>query len=295
VAASVEKSIFGRMPDGTEIEQYTLTNANGLSCKIITYGGTMTELRAPDRNGQFANIVLGYAKLEEYLAGEDYRGAIIGRVANRIAGASFTLDGKTCKLPANDGTNHLHGGLRGFDKRIWKAHWIAGTGAAVALNYTSTDGEEGYPGKVQVRCMYAWADDVLNIHFTAQTDEPTPVNLTTHPYWNLAGGGDILGHEMTIMAEQYTPMNSAHIPIGKIESVKGTCFDFRTPRAIGSRLSQLKEQPPGYNANYVLVTSPPRKAANIDSRARQRSGKRSRVGIDDQSTGLAILFRHISA
>jgi aldose 1-epimerase len=248
VSKGIQKTGFGRLPDGTEIDLYTLTNANGLSCKIITYGGTITEIQTPDREGNFANIVLGYDRLEDYLAGKDYRGAIIGRVANRIANASFPLNGKTYALAANDGPNHLHGGVRGFDKRVWSAKPITNLdGVGLYLEYTSPDNEEGYPGTLKVKAFYTLADkNTLCLIYSASTDQPTPVNLTSHPYWNLAGKGDILRHELTVPAERYTPMNSQHIPTGKIETVEGTPFDFRSSTAIGSRL------PSGYNANYVF-------------------------------------------
>jgi aldose 1-epimerase len=248
VSKGIQKSSFGQLPDGTEIDLYTLTNANGLSCKIITYGGTITEINTPDREGKFANIVLGYDRLEDYLEGKDYRGAIIGRVANRIANASFTLDGKTYPLAANDGPNHLHGGIRGFDKRVWKAKsLVSPEGVSLALNYTSPDNEEGYPGTLQVHVVYTLGDtNALSFHCYVKTDQPTPVNLTSHTYWNLAGFGDILRHELTVAADDYTPMDSQHIPTGKIEWVAGTPFDFRSPTAIGSRRSL------GYNTNYAF-------------------------------------------
>ena len=249
MSKGIQKSSFGQLPDGTEIDLYTLTNANGLSCKIITYGGTITELQVPDREGKFANIVLGYDRLEDYLEGRDYRGAIIGRVANRIANASFTLNGKTYPLAANDGPNHLHGGFRGFNKRVWNAKpWADSKGVSLGLDYTSPDNEEGYPGILWIGVIYMLTDaNELYLTYSARTDKSTPVNLTSHPYWNLVGNGDILGHELTITADDYTPLNSQHIPTGKIESVEGTPFDFRSPLAIGSRFGQS-----GYNANYVL-------------------------------------------
>jgi aldose 1-epimerase len=252
VSKGIQKSSFGQLPDGTEIDLYTLTNANGLSCKIMTYGGTITEINTPDLEGKFANIVLGYDRLEDYLKGKDYRGAIIGRVANRIANASFTLNGKTHALAANDGPNHLHGGLRGFDKRVWRANSNRDP-ASLHLNYTSPHNEEGYPGTLRVSVMYVLNDaDELCLDYLASTDQPTPLNLTSHPYWNLGGNGDILRHELMVDADDHTPMSSQHIPTGKIESVAGTPFDFRSPTAIGSRLYLLDGDPPGYNANYML-------------------------------------------
>jgi aldose 1-epimerase len=245
------KSLFGHLPDGTEIDLYTLTNANGLRCKIITYGATITEIRAPDRAGHFANIVLSYDSLEEYLNGKDYRGATVGRVANRIARACFTLNGKTHTLAVNDGLNHLHGGIKGFDKRVWRA-WPqpdAKDAVGLLLRYESPDNEEGYPGDLDVFACYTLTDaDELQINYTAHAKAPTLVNLTNHAYWNLAGKGGILRHELTMAADCYTPMDDQYIPTGKIESVEGTPFDFRSSAAIGGRL------PSGYNANYVFPT-----------------------------------------
>jgi len=254
VSKGIQKSSFGQLPDGTEIDLYTLTNANGLSCKIITYGGTITEINTPDRDGKFANIVLGYDKLEDYLNGKDYRGAIIGRVANRIANASFTLNGKTYVLAANDGPNHLHGGLRGFDKRVWHAKEATNpAGVALAVDYTSPDNEEGYPGTLKVSVIYTLTDaNELWLDYAAITDQPTPVNLTSHPYWNLAGKGHILRHELTVAADDYTPMTSQHIPTGTVDSTEGTAFDFRSPTAIGGRFDGMVGKPPGYNVNYVI-------------------------------------------
>lgn len=248
MSKGIQKSSFGHLLDGTEIDIYTLTNANGLSCKIMTYGGIITEIRTPDRNGKFANIVLGYDRLEDYLEGKDYRGAIIGRVANRIRNAEFKLGGKTYKLAANDGPNHLHGGIRGFDKRVWVADPdLAGEDVTLNLEYTSPDKEEGYPGTLKVRITYFLTDlnELTTIYF-ASTDQPTPVNLTNHPYWNLAGHGDILQHELTISADEHTPMDSQFIPTGEFEWVEGTDFDFRTPTRIGRRMTS------GYNANYLI-------------------------------------------
>lgn len=244
MSKGIQKSSFGHLPDGTEIDIYTLTNANGLSCKIMTYGGTVTEIRTPDRNGNFANIVLGYDRLEDYLEGKDYRGAIIGRVANRIRNAEFKLGGKTCKLAANDGPNHLHGGIRGFDKRVWK---VVSANKSLGLEYRSKDNEEGYPGNLRVGMFWRLTDDnELILDGFATTDWLTPVNLTSHEYWNLAGKGNILGHELKVAADHYTPLDDEHLPTGKIDWVGQTSFDFRSPTPIGSRLAS------GYNVNYSL-------------------------------------------
>jgi len=242
----IQKSSFGRLQDGSEIDLYTLTNENGLRCQIATYGGIITRLETPDRAGRLANIVLGYDRLEEYETGKAYLGAIIGRVASRIGGARFTLDGKTFALAANDGRNHLHGGVRGFDRRVWQA---APDGNSLRLQYTSADGEEGYPGTLHVAVTYALNDaNELSLDYEAVTDQPTPVNLTSHPYWNLAGekeAGDILGHELTVAADSYTPGDAEYILTGEIKPVEGTPLDFRSPAVTGSRSSQ-------HNTNYVL-------------------------------------------
>lgn len=254
MSKGIQKSSFGRLPDGTEIDLYTLTNANGLTCKIMNYGATIVEIQTPDRNGKFANIILGYDTLEEYVNGKDYRGAVIGRVANRIRGASFELAGKTYKLAANDGPNHLHGGVRGFDKRVWRVvEHPPFEGLALALHYTSSDNEEGYPGDLQVKVMIGLNDEnMLLFDYHASTSKPTPVNLTHHPYWNLTGEGNILDHDLMIAADRYTPLDGQHLPKGVIEAVNGTPFDFKSPARIGSRLHLLPCDPPGYNTNYVF-------------------------------------------
>jgi aldose 1-epimerase len=250
VRTGIEKTSFGFLRDGREIHLYTLTNVHGLRCSIATYGGTVTQLHVPDRSGQLKNIVLGYDRLEDYEAGTAYLGAIIGRVANRIGRARFSLDGKTYLLAANDRRNHLHGGIKGFDKRVWTASEDQNS---LKLHYTSPDGEEGYPGNLQVTVTYALTDaNELTLDYEANTDQSTPVNLTSHPYWTLAGAGNILGHELMIAADEYTPCNEEHIPTGEIKKVKGTPFDFTSPIMVGRRFNQLIGQPPAYNTNFIL-------------------------------------------
>ncbi len=250
----VRRSEFGKMPDGTVVEQYTLTNAKGAVAKIITYGALMTELHVPDRDGKLGDVVLGFDNLEAYLKGHPYFGATIGRVGNRIAKGKFTLDGRVYTLAQNDGPNHLHGGLKGFDKVVWRGEVVpARNGAAVRFAYVSPDGEEGYPGKLTATVTYTLTDDnELRLDYTAKTDKPTPVNLTNHSYWNLAGEGDILNHELTLNADRYTPVDDTLIPTGEIAPVKGTVMDFTTPAPIGSRLLLLNNSPRGYDHNYVL-------------------------------------------
>ena len=258
--AGVQKADFGKTADGTPVELYTLTNAHGLKAKIITYGGIVTELDAPDRDGKMGDVVLGFDDLKGYLAGHPYFGAIIGRVANRVAKGRFTLDGKEYKLAANNGPNSLHGGEKGFDKVVWKAEPVEGKEPALKLTYLSKDGEEGYPSNLSVTVVYTLThDDGLRIDYTATTDKATPVNLTNHSYFNLAGpgSGDILDETLTLAADKYTPVDDTLIPTGELKPVKGTPYDFTKPEKIGARISELKgdpakKDPGGYDINYVL-------------------------------------------
>jgi aldose 1-epimerase len=257
--ARVERADFGTMKDGTPIDIYTLTNTTGMVAKIITYGGIVTELDVPDRTGKMADVVLGFKTLDGYLSDEPFFGAIIGRVGNRIAKGRFTLNGTTYKLATNDGANHLHGGLKGFDKVVWKAEIVkAADGAALKLTYLSRDGEEGYPGNLTATVVYTLTNqNELRIDYTATTDKATPVNLTNHSYFNLAGEGtgDILGHELMIAADRFTPVDSGLIPTGQLEPVAGTPMDFTKPMTIGSRIDQVPLAPPGgYDHNYVLTS-----------------------------------------
>ena len=230
---------------------FTLTNANGLVAKVADYGTIITELHVPDRQGKLGDIVLGFDNLDQYLKGHPFFGCTVGRVANRIANARFTLDDKTYTLAAKNGPNHLHGGLKGFDKMVWKAEPQAG--AAVRFSYTSPDGEEGYPGTLAVVVTMTLTDaNELRLDYTATTDKPTPVNLTNHSYFNLAGEGDVLAHELMIAADYYTASDSALMPTGEIKPVKDTPMDFTTPQPIGSRFAQLHTNPLGYDDNYVL-------------------------------------------
>ncbi|HLE01758.1 MAG TPA: aldose epimerase family protein [Bdellovibrionota bacterium] len=255
----VAQSDFGKTADGTSVELYTLTNAQGLKASIMTYGALVTKLEVPDRNGKLGDIVLGFDNLDGYLAGHPYFGATIGRVANRIAKGKFTLDGKQYSLATNNGPNHLHGGTAGFDKRVWKAEPIVSNeGPAVKFTYRSPDGEEGYPGNLDVSVVYTLTNqNELKIQYAATTDQATPVNLTNHSYFNLAGGGDILGHDLTIHAKRFTPVDETLIPTGKLQSVKKSPMDFTKSHQIGERIAQLKGNPEkgnpgGYDHNYVL-------------------------------------------
>jgi len=252
---TLDEKASGHLPDGTAVKLFTLANDKGMAAKITTYGGILTELHAPDRNGQSGNVVLGFNTLDHYLKGHPFFGAIAGRVANRIAKAKFTLDGHEYTLAANNGPNHLHGGNKGFDKVVWEAKPLpAGVhAAAVRLTYLSRDGEEGYPGNLRVSVVYTLTDDnELRIDYTATTAKPTPVNLTNHSYFNLAYSDDVLGHELLLVADRYTPVDETLIPTGEIASVKSTPLDFTRPTPIGARIDQLKPQPGGYDHNFVL-------------------------------------------
>jgi aldose 1-epimerase len=247
---------YGKMPDGTQVDEYTLVNKNGVTMKVITLGGIVTELHVPDKNGKLADVCLGCSNLEEYREGHPYFGAITGRVANRIGKGKFTLDGKEYTLATNNGPNHLHGGKVGFDKVVWKATVGAGPMVQVLkLSYTSKDGEEGYPGTLKVDVLYTLSDtNAWTIDYTATTDKATPVNLTQHAYFNLAGhaSGTILDHELKINASNYTPGDDTLLPTGKIAPVKDTPFDFTKATPVGKRIKEIKADPVGYDLNYVL-------------------------------------------
>jgi aldose 1-epimerase len=254
--ATLEKKPFGKTKDGTEVVLYTLTNANGMQAKVMTYGALLTELHVPDKDGKLGDVVLGFDDLDGYLKGHPYFGATVGRMANRIAGGKFTLKGKEYKLAVNNGPNALHGGLKGFDKVVWKAEPVEATdGVAVKFSSVSPDGEEGYPGNLTTTVTYTLTNkNELRLDYTATTDKATPVNLSNHSYFNLAGpaSGDILGHVMLLEADKYTPVDDTLIPTGEIKPVKGTSLDFTRPTPIGKRIDQLKMEPKGYDHNFVL-------------------------------------------
>jgi aldose 1-epimerase len=250
---NVTKVPFGKTPDGREVDLYTLTNAKGAKASIMTYGGIVVSLDVPDRNGKLDDIVLGYDNLGGYLTKTPYFGAIVGRYGNRIANGRFTLGGVTYKLATNDGKNHLHGGLKGFDKVVWDAEPVKQDSAVgVRLSYLSKDGEEGYPGNLSCTVVYLLTNsNELVITYDATTDKPTIINLTHHSYFNLAGqgNGDVLSHELLIKAAKYTPVDKGLIPTGELKDVKGTPMDFTTPTAIGARIAEVEG---GYDHNYVL-------------------------------------------
>jgi len=251
---------FGKTADGQEITAYTLTNA-GITAKVIDYGAILTELHVPDAKGNVADVVLGFDNVKQYETESPYFGATTGRVANRIAKGKFTLDGKEYTLATNNAPNHLHGGIVGFNKKIWKAETLKTIeGPAVKFSYTSPDGEEGYPGNLAVEVTYTLTKDAeLRVDYKATTDKATPINLTHHTYFNLAGQGNgtILKHELELTADHYTPVDATLIPTGNIAKVEGTVFDFRRPAPIGGRIHLLKgdaatKDPGGYDLNYVL-------------------------------------------
>ena len=259
---SITKVPFGKTEDGQDIDLYTCTNANGLVLRLTNYGAIVVAVEVPDRDGKLANVILGFDKLAGYLPRHPYFGATVGRFCNRIAKGKFTLEGHEYTLATNDGENHLHGGEQGFDKQVWKAEEVTetddrGAQQAVGVKFTrrSPDGEEGYPGNLDVTVVYSLTNDnELKIAFTAITDKPTPVNLTNHNYWNLggAGSGTILDHELQIEADKYLAVDDGLIPTGEFADVKGTPLDFTTPHKIGERLKQIKSDPVGYDHCYAL-------------------------------------------
>lgn len=259
--ANIQPAPFGQVNDQA-VSLFTLENKNGMTAKISNYGGTVVSLMAPDRDGHFSDVVLGFDSIEDYTSKSPFFGCITGRYANRIANARFTLDGHPYTLAANNGTNHIHGGIRGFDKKVWSA---SNRGGSLHLSYTSPDGEEGYPGTLQTEVTYSLnAANELRIDYRATTDKTTIVNLTNHSYFNLAGldneavevdAATILNHELTIHADRYTPIDAQSIPLGPLDFVAGTPFDFRNSTAIGARIHsdhrQIKNGK-GYDHNFVL-------------------------------------------
>ncbi len=248
----ISKEPFGKA-DGKEVSLFTLANNNGVAAMITNYGGIVTRLLTPDKNGATGDIVLGFNTLNEYLKAHPFFGALIGRYGNRIKRAKFTLNGREYRLAVNDGKNHLHGGLKGFDKVVWDAEAMEkGDGAVLQLSYLSKDGEENYPGNLRCTARYILNDkNELVIEYEAKTDKTTVLNLTHHGYFNLSGegSGDILDHEIMINAQRYTEFDDETLPTGKILPVKDTALDFTKPRAIGSRIKEMKL---GYDNNYVL-------------------------------------------
>ncbi|MBN1845608.1 MAG: galactose mutarotase [Sedimentisphaerales bacterium] len=247
----IQKAPFGQTKDAQPVDIYTLTNAQGMEAQVMTYGAILVSLKVPDRQGRIGEITLGFDALDGYLTSHPYFGAIVGRYANRIGGAQFTIGQTTYKLAANNGPNHLHGGIVGYDKVVWKAKPVRGDNAiGVRFTYHSPDGEEGYPGNLDCMVTYTLGNDnTLRIDYEARTDKTTPVNLTNHAYYNLAGSGDILDHEIQLEADYYTPVDDTLIPTGAIAPVKGTGFDLTEPTGIGQGIQRLGE---GYDHNFVL-------------------------------------------
>ncbi len=256
--AGVQKMSYGKTEDGTPVDLFVLTNSKGMTVKIITYGGAIAEIWVPDKGGKLADVNLGFDDMKGWQSkGNPFFGCLVGRYGNRIAKGKFTLDGKEYTLAKNNGPNHLHGGVTGFNKAVWKATALVEDKDArgVALTHVSPDGDEGYPGELKATVTYTLTDDnELRLDYKATTDKPTVVNLTNHAYFNLAGhdSGDILGHELTLKAAKITPTDETLIPTGKIESVKGTPYDFTSPKKIGADINKIKADPVGYDINYVL-------------------------------------------
>jgi aldose 1-epimerase len=255
----VTKAPFGKTADGKEVFKYTLTNANGLALSVINYGGIVTNLIVPDKQGAKADIVLGYDSLSSYQAFSPYFGAIVGRYGNRIAKGKFSIDGTEYTLAINNGANHLHGGLKGFDKVFWSIDETpAENGAAIKLTYKSHDGEEGYPGNVDLEVTYTLTNNnEWKIDYKAATDKKTVVNITQHTYFNLTGDAskNILGHELTLLADNFLPVDKGLIPTGELKPVKNTPFDFTSPKVIGSRINEKDTQlelGKGYDHCWVL-------------------------------------------
>ena len=282
LAGTVARAEFGRTPAGERVEAITLANDRGMRATIITYGAAIQSVIVPDRTGVPADVTLGYPTLAGYLAKSEYFGATVGRVANRIAGGRFTLDGTPYRTPVNNGPNALHGGTKGFDKVVWRVvEQSGGVRPSVRLAYTSPDGDQGYPGTLTTTATYSLDESgVLAVDYRATTDRPTVVNLSNHAYWNLAGEGSAsgaMGHLLTIAAEHYLPTDATAIPTGEIRPVAGTVFDFRTPTAVGSRVRDAADQQiafgRGYDHNWVIartVAASPRLQARVEDPASGR-------------------------
>ena len=270
--ASITTAPFGTLPDGRTATLYTLTNRHGLVFKITNFGGIITEIHTPDRDGRLADIALGYASVEPYVDDSPYFGALIGRYGNRLCDGRFEIDGKQYELPVNNGKNHLHGGAGGYHKVLWKAlPFQEGDSVGLTLTYRSLDGDQGYPGNLDVTVVYELnGENEFVMTFDAATDKATPINLTQHSYFNLAGGGDILGHELFLDADGFTPIDPTSIPYGVVAPVEGTPFDFRQARPIGQLIGEPNEQlgnGGGYDHNFVL-NKPRADASTLAARVR---------------------------
>ncbi len=270
---------FGKTADGTAVESYTLTNKNGVSVKVMTLGATITEINVPDKNGKFANVVFGFNDVAGYQSDRNqYFGCTVGRVANRIAKGKFTLEGKEYTLATNNGPNHLHGGVKkSLDKVVWRSAALDKKGTVAAFYYDSPDGEEGYPGKLNIAVLFELTDDnSLSISYTAKADKATPVHLTNHSYFNLAGAGTntVLDHELTVSANEFVPVDKTLIPTGKLEAVKGTIMDFTKTMRIGERIEKLYDTPAmGYDHCYALTAREKGKATLAAKLREPNSGR----------------------
>ncbi len=278
---SVTKAPYGKLPDGRQADIFTLTNSSGMKARLTNYGAITVGLEVPDAGGNLTDVTLGYDTLEEWLGSTSYFGATVGRYANRIAKGKFTLDGKTYTLATNNDENHLHGGIKGFDKVLWNAETVETDGAVgVKFTYLSKDGEEGYPGNLKVTATYTLTNsNQYKVAFSATTDKPTVVNLAHHTYWNLAGpaAGDILGHELMLTADKYTPVDAGLIPTGELKDVKGTPMDFTTPTTIGARIAQVEG---GYDHNFVLRNQDSSKIALAARVLEPKSGRVMEIHTD---------------
>jgi len=282
VAGEATRSRFGQMPDGRVVDAITLTNAQGMTVRIIALGASLQSVTVPDAKGEMADVALGYPTLDGYLAQPEYFGATVGRVANRIAGGRFVLDGVTYETPVNNGPNSLHGGTKGFDKVVWEVvETRSGAKPSVTLRYVSPDGDQGYPGTLTATAVYSLDDsNALSIDYRAETDRTTVVNLSNHAYWNLAGEGAAAGamdHLLTIPADEYSPTDATAIPTGEFQPVEGTVFDFRKPTAVGLRVRDASDQQivfgRGYDHNWVISrerSAQPRVVARLEDPASGR-------------------------
>ncbi|MDR9407742.1 MAG: aldose epimerase family protein [Balneolaceae bacterium] len=280
----IETEEFGTMDDGRSVELFTLTNENGMKVSITNYGGIVTSIRVPDNDGNIEDVVLGFDDLEKYKAGHPFFGAIAGRYANRIANGQFELNGEVYELARNNGENHLHGGNEGFDKKLWDAE-VNEDENSVTLSYLSPDGEEGYPGNLDVDVTYTLTENnELQIDYHATTDKATVVNLTNHSYFNLSGDPSqgILDHLLTIQADRYTPVDEGLIPTGELRAVGGTPFDFTEPETVGARIESI---PPGYDHNYVL-NNPNSGVRKITTVEHEESGRIMEVYTDQPGVQL---------
>jgi len=287
------KSTFGKTTDGQQADLYVLRNKKGMQVAITNFGATIVSVKVPDRNGKVADVVLGYDDVKDYESGKTYFGATVGRYANRIAHGEFTLDGATYTLAKNDGENHLHGGVRGFSKKMWTARDVSTANRpALEFTYVSEDGEEGYPGKLNASVTFTLTDkSELIIEYAAATDKATVVNLTNHSYFNLAGqdSGDILSHRLILYADKFTPVDATLIPTGELRNVKGTPFDFTRAEAIGKRINQSDQQlkfGKGYDHNWVLNKN---KASGLSPAAELYDAQTGRV-INVRTTEPGVQF-----